>query len=117
MCSSPRKPQRNPKPRAAEVSGSNCTSDASLSWSFSSASRRSLVLLSLVGRIDMPAKTIGFTSVIAGERFRSRGSRASKITVSPIAGLADALDVRRDHEADFARAQLSVTAIGAGSGA
>ena len=40
MCSSPRKPQRKPKPSASEVSGSH-DSAASLSVSFSSASRRS----------------------------------------------------------------------------
>ena len=40
MCSRPRKPQRNPVPRATEVSGTN-EIDASLRWSFSSASRSS----------------------------------------------------------------------------
>ena len=40
MCSSPRKPQRNPKPSASEVSGSQLSA-ASLRVSFSSASRRS----------------------------------------------------------------------------
>ena len=40
MCSMPRKPQRKPKPRATELSGSK-ESEASLSLSFSSASRRS----------------------------------------------------------------------------
>ena len=40
MCSSPRKPTRKPNPRASLVSGSQ-VSAASLSVSFSSASRRS----------------------------------------------------------------------------
>ena len=40
MCSRPRKPQRKPNPSASEVSGSQ-ESAASLSVSFSSASRRS----------------------------------------------------------------------------
>ena len=40
MCSSPRKPQRKPKPSASLVSGSQLSA-ASLRLSFSSASRRS----------------------------------------------------------------------------
>ncbi len=39
MCSSPRNPQRNPKPSAVEFSGTN-ENDASFSRSFSIASRR-----------------------------------------------------------------------------
>ena len=40
MWSIPKKPHRKPKPNATELSGSK-DSDASFSWSFSSASRRS----------------------------------------------------------------------------
>ena len=39
MCSNPRKPHRNPKPSAVDVSGSY-TSEASFRRSLSSASRR-----------------------------------------------------------------------------
>ena len=40
MCSSPRKPQRKPKPRASDVSGSHASA-ASFSDNFSKASRKS----------------------------------------------------------------------------
>ena len=57
-CSRPRKPHRNPKPRAAEFSGSNERAP-SLSCSFSSASFRSPNWSESVG--NSPANTIGFT--------------------------------------------------------
>ena len=56
MCSRPRKPQRNPKPSAAEVSGSYASA-ASLSLSLSSASRRSGYWEPSTGY--SPEKTIG----------------------------------------------------------
>ena len=40
MWSMPKKPHRKPKPRATELSGSKLN-EASFSWSFSSASRKS----------------------------------------------------------------------------
>ena len=48
MWSMPKKPQRKPKPRAAEDSGSK-DREASLSWSFSRASRRSGILGAVLG--------------------------------------------------------------------
>ncbi|MNP51301.1 hypothetical protein D3C76_1456070 [compost metagenome] len=48
MWRSPRKPQRKPKPRAVEDSGSNFR-EASLSTSFSKASRRSLYSVDSIG--------------------------------------------------------------------
>ena len=59
MCSSPRKPQRKPKPSASEVSGSQ-DSAASLSVSFSSASRSSGYWSESIG--NRPQNTIGLTS-------------------------------------------------------
>jgi len=37
MCSSPKNPQRKPKPKASDVSGSK-VKEASFNWSFSKAS-------------------------------------------------------------------------------
>ncbi len=59
MCSSPRKPQRKPKPSAWLVSGSY-DSAASFSASFSSASRRSVKRSVSTGK--SPQNTIGLTS-------------------------------------------------------
>ena len=59
MCSIPKKPQRNPKPNAAELSGSK-TSDASFNLSFSNEVLNSSKSSDSTGYI--PAKTIGFTS-------------------------------------------------------
>ena len=79
MCSSPRKPQRNPKPSAADVSGSK-TNDASLRRSLSSASRSSGYWWPSTGY--SPAKTIGFSSRNPGNGL-AVGRRAS-VRVSPI---------------------------------
>ena len=59
MCSRPRKPQRKPNPSASETSGSQ-DSAASLSVSFSSASRRSGYSSESIG--NSPQKTTGCTS-------------------------------------------------------
>ncbi len=59
MCSMPRKPQRKPKPRASDVSGSKVKL-ASLSESFCSAVRRSSNWLWVAGK--RPQKTTGFGS-------------------------------------------------------
>ena len=63
MCSRPRKPQRKPKPSAADVSGSK-KNDASFSRSFSSASRSSGYSLPSTGY--SPANTIGLLSLKPG---------------------------------------------------
>ncbi len=78
MWSRPRKPQRKPKPSATEVSGSK-TSEASLSLSFSSASRRSSYLAPSAGYI--PAYTIGFTFLNPGSG--AAQGRSAEVTVSP----------------------------------
>ena len=59
MCRRPRKPQRKPKPSASEFSGSQ-NSAASLSESFSSASRSSSNWCDSIG--NRPQNTIGLTS-------------------------------------------------------
>ncbi len=59
MCNRPRNPHRNPNPSASEVSGSQLSA-ASLSVSFSSASRRSGYSSELIG--NRPQNTIGLTS-------------------------------------------------------
>ena len=41
MCNNPKNPVRNPKPKACDVSGSNCN-DESFKTNFSNASRKSL---------------------------------------------------------------------------
>ena len=56
--SRPKKPQRKPKPRATEVSGSK-NRDASFSWSFSRASRSSGYLAPSAGY--RPQYTMGVT--------------------------------------------------------
>ncbi|MNN52228.1 hypothetical protein D3C81_1669130 [compost metagenome] len=48
MCRRPRKPQRKPKPKAVEDSGSNFR-EASFSTSFSRASRKSLYSVDSIG--------------------------------------------------------------------
>ncbi|MOA38873.1 hypothetical protein D3C78_1606020 [compost metagenome] len=84
MCSRPRKPQRKPKPSACETSGSYC-SEASLSCSFSSASRSESYSLASVGY--RPANTWGWISLkpgsacVAGPRLL--GSFFSSVMVSP----------------------------------
>ena len=57
-CSNPKKPQRNPKPRATEVSGSK-NREASFNCSFSSASRKSPYLAPSAGYT--PQNTMGVT--------------------------------------------------------
>ena len=59
MCSRPRKPHLKPKPSASDTSGSH-DSAASLSSSFSSASRRSGYSSESIG--NRPQKTTGWTS-------------------------------------------------------
>ena len=79
MWSRPRKPQRNPKPSAAEVSGSK-KNDASLSRSFSSASRSCGYSLPSTGY--SPAKTIGLLTLNPGNG--SVVGRLASVIVSPI---------------------------------
>ena len=79
MWSSPRNPQRNPKPSASEVSGSKWN-EASFSRSFSSASRSCGYSLPSTGY--SPAKTIGFISLKPGNG--SRAGRPASVIVSPI---------------------------------
>ena len=79
MCSSPRNPQRKPKPSAADVSGSK-KSDASLRRSFSSASRSSGYSWPSTGY--RPANTIGRSSLNPG--YACAAGRAASVTVSPI---------------------------------
>ncbi len=59
MWSRPRKPQRKPNPSATDVSGSYWR-EASLSWSFASASRSSSYRFASVGY--SPANTIEWIS-------------------------------------------------------
>src|SRR4051812_23617629 len=86
MCSSPRKPQRKPKPSAADVSGSR-KNDASLRRSFSSASRSSAYFEPSIGY--NPAKTIGFISLKPGNGVVV--GRAASVIVSPIFASATVL--------------------------
>ena len=79
MCSRPRKPQRNPKPRAVDVSGSK-KSELSFNRSFSSASRNAPYSWPSTGY--SPAKTIGLSSLKPGKA--SAVWRAVSVTVSPI---------------------------------
>ncbi len=79
MCSRPRKPQRKPKPSAADVSGSK-KNDASLSRSFSSASRSWGYSLPSTGY--RPAKTIGLLTLKPGNA--SDVGRDASVMVSPI---------------------------------
>ena len=79
MWSRPRNPQRNPKPSAADVSGSKWN-DASFSRSFSSASRSCGYSLPSTGY--SPAKTIGFISLKPGNG--SSAGRPASVIVSPI---------------------------------
>ena len=76
--SSPKKPQRKPKPNAMEVSGSNCKA-ASFNCNFSKASRRSGYLAPSVGY--NPQYTIGLTFLYPGNG-ASQGRFAS-VMVSP----------------------------------
>ena len=79
MCKSPRYPQRNPKPRATELSGSY-VKEASFKLSFSSAERSSPYSSASIGK--SPPKTTDLVSLNP-----SRGSFAgvkAKVTVSPI---------------------------------
>ncbi len=79
MCRSPRYPQRNPNPRAYELSGSKI-SEASLSFSLRRASFRSSYSSLNMGY--SPENTIGFTSL---NPFRGLSVGARKfVTVSPI---------------------------------
>ena len=77
-CSSPRKPHLKPKPRAMDVSASNCK-DASFNCSFSKASLRSWYLAPSAGY--SPQYTIGWTFLYPGSA-SSQGFSAS-VTVSP----------------------------------
>ena len=90
MWSSPRKPQRKPKPSASDVSGSKWN-DASFSRSFSSASRSSRILAAF-DRIE-PGEDHRLHFLEAGERLERRaaglGDRVADLRV------ADRLDVRR----------------------
>ena len=78
MCSRPRKPQRKPKPSASEFSGSQ-NSAASLSESFSSASRSSSNWLRLDR--EQPAEDHRLDLAVAGQRLgrrvRARGQRVA----------------------------------------
>ena len=100
MCSRPRKPQRKPKPRAADVSGSR-ENEASLRRSLSSASRRSVVA-GRIGRED-PGEHHRLGRLEAGQRRRARvaglGDRVAD------ARIGDLLDGGGE-EADLARAEL-----------
>ena len=78
MCSSPRKPHRKPKPKAALLSGVQVRL-ASLSWSFSMASRSSSY--SSVSTGKMPAHTMGFTS--SKPLMASAQGRCTWVMVSP----------------------------------
>ena len=100
MCSRPRKPQRNPNPSAADVSGSK-KKRASFSRSFSSASRSSGYSWPSTGY--RPAKTIGLSSLKPGNG--SAVGRAASVMVSPIFASLDLLDVG-DEEPDLAGAEL-----------
>ena len=60
ICNNPKKPHLKPNPKATEVSGSY-VKEASLSFSFSKDSFKSLYLLPSAGKI--PQNTIGFTSL------------------------------------------------------
>ena len=77
-CSSPKKPQRKPKPSAIEVSGSKLR-EASFNCSFSSASRRSLYLAPSAGYI--PQYTIEVTFLYPG-RGAAQGL-STRVIVSP----------------------------------
>ena len=83
MWSKPRKPQRKPKPKACETSGSY-KSDASFSLSFSRDSRSWSYSLASTGY--KPAKTWGFTSLKPGSG-SAAGTRpccpGECVTVSP----------------------------------
>ena len=78
MCKSPKKPHLKPKPKATEVSGSKLK-EASLSLSFSKASRRSPYFAPSAGY--MPEKTIGLTFLYPGRA--SEQGRKAFVTVSP----------------------------------
>ena len=95
----PRKPQRKPKPRAAEVSISE-EKEASLSWSFSMASRSAMKSAASTGK--RPQKTTGWAGLKPG-----RGSGAPLALGGDgvaDAGVADLLD-RGGEEADLAGAE------------
>ncbi len=78
MCSSPRKPHRNPNPKATEVSGSNQI-EASLSCSFSRASRRSPYAEASIGY--MPEYTMGVAGLYPGRG--ALAGRLADVIVSP----------------------------------
>ena len=87
MCSRPRKPQRKPKPSASEVSGSQ-ESAASLSTSFSSASRRSGIVVG-VDR-EEAAEDHRLDVLVARQRPRSQRSHFV-VSVSPTRSIATSL--------------------------
>src|SRR5712664_3746624 len=99
MCSSPRKPQRNPKPKATELSGSK-KNDESFSRNFSRASR--------------PGVLVRIHGIKAGENHGLDFFKAGQRLDSGIGVIHDGvanfrvghvLDVGNE-EADFAGAQL-----------
>ena len=86
MCNKPKKPQRNPKPKAVEFSGSNCN-EASFKRNFSSALRNASNWLDSTGY--NPAKTCGFTSLKPGKA--SVAGLSASVTVSPTLALVSSL--------------------------
>src|SRR5574343_1126459 len=78
MCRRPRKPQRKPKPRACETSGSNCSA-ASFSCSFSSESRSCSYSFGSTGY--KPANTWGLISLKPSRA--SVAGRSASVMVSP----------------------------------
>ncbi|MPM51335.1 hypothetical protein SDC9_98083 [bioreactor metagenome] len=78
ICSNPKKPHLNPKPRATDVSGSN-EREASLSLNFSSASRRSAYFAPSAGY--MPQKTTG--SAFLNPGIGSSAGFSALVIVSP----------------------------------
>ena len=99
MCSRPRKPQRNPKPSAADVSGSNANA-ASFNFSFSSASRSSGILVPFDGIEPGEHHRLHFLEAGEGLGGRARGLRDRVADLR----VAETLDVG-DDEADLADAE------------
>ena len=96
----PRKPQRKPKPRASDVSGSKVKL-ASLSESFCSAVRRSSNWLWVAGK--RPQKTTGHGLLVTGQGLEGRGAGVGDGVADPDVG--EALDIG-DDVADLPDPQL-----------
>ena len=107
MCSRPRNPQRKPKPKATELSGSK-KNDESLSRSFSSASRNSVC--SCASTVYSPAKTMGLISSNPGSG--SIAGRSSSVIVSPILVSATFLRLAKRNPTSPARSSSTSTGLG-----